>query len=379
METKGSPPRPTPSASTWTPMKAIFSPLFPTDYTGSEAYESDQRLMRNSWQFAAMTDDLRQENDFVTLSVGGVPVTVRNAKGRIRAFRNVCAHRQSLIDLEPHGNGPLRCRFHGWVYNTDGVPVGIPENASSFGLERPERERMRLDEFAVEIVGRLVFLNIGTSPNPLDLGPYRQLVESASAAMTEPLGNRPFEWAYNWKLGVENVVELYHAAATHPDTFRVFNNPFDRFSQYGDHSWACGTLTEKGHEWWSKIIRRVKITPASGFSAIDHIHIFPNTEIFIYNGCYFSIQRYEPLAINRTRLNQRLFRVPVPNATGVMQATVTGMDEMLRAFNVTINEEDGSMLERVQIGLAGATNPSILGWTEQRVIHFHNSYLAARG
>ncbi len=128
---------------------------------------SPETRLESRWFHLCMADDLASPNAFVTTRVGAVPLVAQNIKGRVVAFRNVCTHRFAVIHGEPSGCGPLRCPYHGWSFDADGVPVGLPFNPTDFQLEAEGRRRLALHPASLASCGRLVFVRVaadGESP-----------------------------------------------------------------------------------------------------------------------------------------------------------------------------------------------------------------------
>ena len=120
------------------------------------------------WYHLCMADDLASPNAFVTTRVGAVPLVAQNIKGRVVAFRNVCTHRFAVIHGEPSGCGPLRCPYHGWSFDADGVPVGLPFNPTDFQLEAEGRRRLALHPASLARCGRLVFVRVASDGPSLE-------------------------------------------------------------------------------------------------------------------------------------------------------------------------------------------------------------------
>jgi len=122
--------------------------------------DSPETRPESRWFHLCMEDDLATPNAFVTTRVGAVPLVAQNIKGRVVAFRNVCTHRFAVIHGEPAGCGPLRCPYHGWSFDADGVPVGLPFNPTDFQLEAEGRRRLALHPASLARCGRLVFVRV---------------------------------------------------------------------------------------------------------------------------------------------------------------------------------------------------------------------------
>ena len=83
-------------------------------YVDDEVLEREFELIfERSWQCVGMTHELASSGDFITGQVGRIPVVViRDQRGALRGYVNVCLHRCSLI---AHGAGNadrLRCPYH---------------------------------------------------------------------------------------------------------------------------------------------------------------------------------------------------------------------------------------------------------------------------
>ncbi|TWB38570.1 Rieske 2Fe-2S domain-containing protein [Nitrospirillum pindoramense] len=117
------------------------------------------------WVKLGDTAALASHGDYLTgrapdAEGGAVPVVVQNFQGVLKAFRNVCSHRFALIHDQPCGRGLLRCPYHGWVYDADGVPIGIPFDDSDFQLDTEARRRLALTPVGLAVSGGTVWVNV---------------------------------------------------------------------------------------------------------------------------------------------------------------------------------------------------------------------------
>ena len=65
----------------------------------------------------------------MTTYMGEDPVlVVRDSKGKVNAFLNVCRHRGNRVCRAEAGNAlSFTCSYHGWAYGNDGKLLGVPE------------------------------------------------------------------------------------------------------------------------------------------------------------------------------------------------------------------------------------------------------------
>lgn len=118
------------------------------------------------WALLGRAADLADHGQWITGWIGAVPVLVRNFGGDLRGFRNVCSHRFALMLTEPAGKGPLRCPYHAWVYDDDGVPKAIPFNDSDFHLDEDGRRALALPRIGVAVADGLVFAHLDPAADP---------------------------------------------------------------------------------------------------------------------------------------------------------------------------------------------------------------------
>ena len=92
-------------------------------YTSNDFYELESKLIfAKSWTFVGFARDLAEVGDITPLEVAGQPLfLVRSSKNKIRAFHNVCRHRNLKLVGEPQNcKNRITCPYHNWVYNLDG-------------------------------------------------------------------------------------------------------------------------------------------------------------------------------------------------------------------------------------------------------------------
>lgn len=333
-----------------------------------------ESIFRRTWLFAGFTDDLKADNDYVALELAGTSVVVQNFGGELRALHNMCSHRFAQIRTQPCGNGRLTCQYHGWTYNADGVPVGIPGNESHFGFDRAKRESLALRRFEVAVRGRFVFVRLEPGGPSLDehLGVHGDLLDHLSAMFPDRFEDRTVPWAANWKIGVESVLEVYHVASVHPKTFKPFFKPVWEISSAGDHSRGVAALSETGERYWNGIVKHLGLARSDRHRDYDNVLIFPNLALGVTHGAMLSVQTYDPVDPERCALRFRLLLADAAKREGPVRRHV---EETLRDINLRVLEEDRLISESVQRGIRQAVRPAIPGWNEERIHVFHRACL----
>lgn len=191
-----------------------------------------EKLFRQEWICVGRADELAEVGDFLTLEISEVPVlVVRKSESSIRAFVNVCAHRQAKLVGASNGcSKRFTCPYHAWTYNLAGQLVRAPYmdmkkgfNESEHGLKtlytevwagfiyvslaakKPKAVSHRLHNFESEVVGRF------------DMSCYRTILREQMV------------WNANWKNLIENYTESYHVPMAHKQTFAQHGKPLSDY------------------------------------------------------------------------------------------------------------------------------------------------------
>ncbi len=346
------------------------------------AFEQGQ-LFQKSWLFAGLLFEF-QGLTHRGLSLGGTSLLLQcDAQGKPHAFLNVCAHRHARLCEPGLHKGAVRCPYHGWVYDRQGVPVGIPAK-QAFPQVVAEPEKFKLTEFACEAVGQFIFVRLSPQgPSLRDyLGSQYDFLERASEGMDSVLDEFQEDVEANWKVVIENSLEGYHVPAVHNRTFaqvdgmsRQEEAPLfflnDRLHSHLEHA--------ANAEW---VARFSRMEPRIGqwpwrFEHYTHHLIFPNLTVTSFMGYSFHVQRFDPLAVDRTRVHSRTVGVHLKNGTEMGSKMMERIHADGHAFTRKVFAEDGDICRKVQAGISQATRPAILGeGIEDRVKHFHNAYVS---
>jgi phenylpropionate dioxygenase-like ring-hydroxylating dioxygenase large terminal subunit len=189
-------------------------------YTDPKLFEREQeRIFAASWNYLGRVEQVAKAGDFLTGRVGKVPVViVRDQAGTLRAYANVCRHRGSELVLEKSGNRhTLQCHYHAWTWGLDGTLRAAPHCQEQAGFDKAD---FPLTPLGVETFGRFIFINTGAASCSLaaTLGQLPAIVRSCGADIDalQFRERREYAIAANWKVVVENFLECYHCAVSHP-------------------------------------------------------------------------------------------------------------------------------------------------------------------
>jgi choline monooxygenase len=170
------------------------------------------------WVIACSVDHVAEQGDFCEVRFGPYSVViVRGKDGELRAFQNVCRHRGNAL-CQGSGSGltELRCGYHRWAWTLEGRLQEVPSR-KGFGVLR--NDDFPLFPVKVDTFGRLVFVNLDTSPSAPSLSEWLEGVadDIAWAKLDE------FRCLYatrtvvpcNWKVVADGFSETYHVQGLH--------------------------------------------------------------------------------------------------------------------------------------------------------------------
>lgn len=161
------------------------------------------RAMRRFWHPVAYAADVADRPVRVTL-LDEQLVLVRLG-GRVRCFRDLCAHRGTALSLGWVEDDQLRCAYHGWTYGADGVCTQIP---ARFGSNIPSRAR--LTPFLVEERHGLIWVCLSAEPH-YPLPEFPEWGRDGFRVATIPA----YDWNCSATRRVENYVDFAHFAWLH--------------------------------------------------------------------------------------------------------------------------------------------------------------------
>ena len=144
-----------------------------------------EQIYRKVWLCVARDEELPNPGDWKVKKLHCLKtsvILVRGKDGVVRGFHNSCSHRGNTVITETGDEtfgsskaAVMACRFHGWVYDTAGKVVHVPEE-ERFG---PcfDRAANGLTGVATDVWEGFVFINLEPEPSQsLDefLGDYGQ-------------------------------------------------------------------------------------------------------------------------------------------------------------------------------------------------------------
>jgi phenylpropionate dioxygenase-like ring-hydroxylating dioxygenase large terminal subunit len=316
-------------------------------------------LFAHAWTIVADSEELAAPGSYVTADVQRAPLAVvRDQEGVLRAFHNVCRHRGITL-LE--GSGTLgrfmTCPYHQWSYTLDGGLARVPQQHTQF----PELRACELGLHGAQVAEWQGMVFVNPSPDAPSLqgamAGLDQRLDGFLSGRLHEVAKVEYQAACNWKLMVENHIDVYHLRYLHARSLAAYDH----------RSFAWESL---GHNWWSLEPLKDPATSRPGFDWIpeDMQHrigaylLFPNL-MLVTTDEYFATYDAQPIGPDATKLTLRV-RAQDPGRADELVASI-------RAFMA----EDVAACERMQ---TGASSPAfgvgpLAHSHEAPIMRFHSS------
>ncbi|OBF08214.1 (2Fe-2S)-binding protein [Mycobacterium sp. ACS4054] len=340
-------------------------------YTSAERHERDRAMVMASPQLVGYVSELPGPGAYCTKTVMGRSILLtRTTDGSVKAFDNVCLHRQSQVVTGCGTAKRFTCPYHAWTYDNTGRLVALPGRE---GFPEITVKADGLTELpAAEFAGFLwVALNPGSVLDvAAHLGPLADELDSWGIGRWAPLGEKVLDCPINWKLAVDTFSENYHFATVHQQTFATIARSnctvFDAFGPHHRLIFPLNTilgLDEVPEEQWDPFHNMVVIYA-----------LFPNIvlSVTIANGELFRIYPGDRPGRSIT-VHQNSTPLDLSD-----ESVAAGAQAVFDYAHATVRDEDYRLVEGLQANLeSGAREHLLFGRNEPGLQHRHNAWAQA--
>ena len=303
-----------------------------------------ERIYRRVWLCVARTEELPNPGDWKVKKLHCLKtsvILVRGKDGVVRGFHNSCSHRGNTVITETGDEtfgsskaAVMACRFHGWVYDTEGQVVHVPEE-ERFG---PcfDKAANGLAKVATDVWEGFVFINLEPEPSQSLVGFLGDYGPHFAGFPYAELDHCFAYYTYldcNWKIGVDSFSEAYHVHTIHAGSFpNVFSSGLSDVKLFGPHRTCgvclsldakptpvAGTANARARGSLVAKAQASMLPPAINPSgredfAFELSVLFPNFLLHVSEGIWFTHQ-FWPVDYNRTIWEGRYYvRTPETNS-----------------------------------------------------------------
>lgn len=345
--------------------------VYAGDYTDTERHHRDRAMLLASPQLVGYVSELAAPGAYCTKTVMGRSILLtRTSQGTVKAFHNVCLHRQSQVVAGCGTAKRFTCPYHAWTYDNAGRLVALPgrEGFPEVAIKSDGLTELPATEFAG-------FLWVALDPGAtLDvaahLGPLADELDSWGIGRWSPLGEKVLDSPINWKLAIDTFAENYHFATVHQQTFAtIARSNCTVFDSYGPHHrliFPLNTildLDDLPEDQWNPFHNMVVIYA-----------LFPNIvlSVTIANGELFRVYPGDrpgrSITVHQNATPQDLSD----------ESVAAGAQAVFEYAHATVRDEDYRLVEGLQANLeSGARDHLVFGRNEPGLQHRHITWARA--
>jgi Rieske 2Fe-2S family protein len=191
-----------------------------------------EHIFFQEWLCVGREEDIPSAGDYRVVDIQNESIILlRNQKGKLKAFYNVCRHRGArLCSTANAGESTLKggvtskfivCPYHAWTYDHDGQLIRAPHLPDDCDFNTND---IRLYPVSVDTWGGFIFIHL----SPEKSTPFSDHVAHVSDRfkryrMQDLRVARTIRYQVdaNWKVICENYNECYHCGPVHPELCRI--------------------------------------------------------------------------------------------------------------------------------------------------------------
>lgn len=355
-------------------------------FTDTGVFERElKNIFEGGWVYLAHESQLPGTNDYLTTRIGRKSVLLTRAgDGAIHAFINACTHRGAALSREESGNTrSFVCPYHGWTFNIEGRNVlvkGYQAGAYGAAFDAEDHDLLPLPRVANH--RGFIFGSLTADVPPIEqhlagAAPFIDMLVDQSPDGIEVIGgNATFRYRGNWKLQLENGVDVYHFTTVHQNYIHVLrkrgiDEPADSGSsrlrsgfdprgwaeQVGWYDlgrghtmiWLRAIAPESRPLWEQRAAIAARLGPVKAEWMVDrqrNLALFPNVQLMDQNST--QIRVIHPIAPDLTEVKSYCFG-PRGESAEAREQRIRQYEDFFNASGLA-TPDDLAVFESVQVG-----------------------------
>lgn len=335
-----------------------------------------EKIFLDTWLCVGRTEEIPNPGDYMTAEIAGEPfVIARDRDGEVSAFMNMCLHRGVPVAAGRGNAKDFSCPYHGWLYDLKGRLVAAPK------MEKSGVDTANWHMRALQSAAWRGWIFISFNPNPVPFAEFiaacdRDLwwfkTDQCRLAKKEVL-----EIDCNWKLLVENIIDIYHVPVLHRGSFGGFmkidrdKSPFKLLPRGG---WIYEQESKPHSKGGRQLFPTLPWLEGMGSATSFKAGIFPNLNLSLR---YDSIRMWQLWPVSATKSLMYMYTLFADSAfeqPDYEKNYAEYKEFILRA----ITDEDGPMVVKLQQAVGSPFyQPGPIAPLEEAVHHLMKEYLDA--
>lgn len=258
-------------------------PVLPKEAYTSEAWfkKEQKEIFSKTWQFAGFAEDITEPGDHIMMQAGQYNLILTMTNNReLRVFHNMCRHRGTqLLRTVGKRKKVFTCPYHDWSYSLEGELTSVPKEKTEF--PNLDKKKLCLHQGSVAVWRGMLFVHPQKDAEPIEswfggleehLGPH-----NPETLVEYPDTKYEREIKANWKIVVENFIDIYHLSHLHSNTLNMYDHKNHQTGFVGPHFWFKEPLMKQYEENLEKVSPVKQIPETVGTKLLAHApFLFPN-------------------------------------------------------------------------------------------------------
>jgi len=259
----------------------------------SVAYYSDafmqlerDQLFSTTWHAIGFAHDIPTPGSvYPVMSAAGCALLLcRDQAGDIHVFHNYCRHRgMRLVDEVKTNCRKLVCPYHAWCYELDGTLSRVPHK-HGYGKHDDAGDNLPgLARVRSEVWAGIVFVDLSGAAVDFDVHMAPLSRRWARYDFDELRHGRSFEFDVpgNWKLAIENFIDIYHVPYVHP-ALNKYNDMTDHYFVHDGIVLGQGNREVKPTDNGAHKLPEFRDLAAEARHTMEAICLFPNLLLTVF-------------------------------------------------------------------------------------------------
>src|SRR5437667_6538749 len=188
--------------------------------------EEQEKIFSTQWILVGHQSAIAQAGEYFISEVAGESlIVVRDKRGEIQGFYNVCRHRGTRLLENRNGQlSAIQCPYHAWTYDLNGRLIGAPHMDEVPGFDKADYSLRAVN---LALWEGFIFINLDENAMPLEewFAELNGKFSHWNMSILRPAKRVEYDVQANWKLMFENYSECYHCPGVHPQLQKV--SPYD--------------------------------------------------------------------------------------------------------------------------------------------------------
>lgn len=348
-------------------------------YTSTAVLASEkERIYMKTWLCAGREEQVASAGDYMTAEVLGEPyVITRDKSGKVHAFLNMCLHRGVPI-AEGKGNARgFSCPYHAWYYDLEGKLLAAPH----MGQSEVDLTNCRLRPMKLALWRGWIFVSFDNAIEPFEqfIAPLEKELWWFKTDECKLAEKVVLKIDCNWKLLVENLIDIYHVPVLHKASFGSFlktERDQIEFKLLPNGAWQYEQESRPHSKSGSQLFPTLPWLEGKGVGTSLKAGIFPNLNLSLR---FDSLRMWQVWPVSEGATELHCYSLFTPAAFD--QPDFWKNYEDYKSFLMAaIMEEDGPMVIKLQQAMASKFYvPGPLSHMEGAVHHLMKHYLQTMG